>query len=56
MTAIVIDTNVLVVSDGKSPQMTDACRTMCEDRLCRVKAKEQVVLDDGSLILDEYHK
>ena len=56
MTAIVIDTNVLVVADGKSPQMTDACRTRCEVRLMQVRAKEQVVLDDGSLMLDEYYK
>lgn len=55
MTAIVIDTNVLLVADGKAPQMSGACKTMCEDRLRRVQAKEQVVLDDAQLILGEYH-
>ena len=55
MTAIVIDTNVLLVADGKAPQMSDACRTMCEDRLRRVQAKEQVVLDSDQFILSEYH-
>ena len=55
MTAIVIDTNVLLVADGKSPQMSDACQIECVTRLERVKATEQVVLDDAWIILGEYH-
>jgi hypothetical protein len=55
MTAIVIDTNVLLVADGKAPQMSGACQTMCENRLRRIELKEQVVLDDTQLILNEYH-
>lgn len=55
MTAIVIDTNVLLVADGQAKQMSDACVSACLTRLERVRAKEQVVLDDSSLILDEYH-
>ena len=56
MTAIVIDTNVLVVADGKAPQMSDACLNECLIRLERVKAKEQVVLDDAWMIMGEYQK
>ena len=55
MTAIVIDTNVLLVADGQAVQMSPTCVEECLIRLERVQAKEQVVLDDGSLILDEYH-
>ena len=56
MTAIVIDTNVLLVADGKAPQMSEACKVECMARLERVKATEQVVLDDEWLILGEYQK
>ncbi len=55
MTAIVIDTNVLLVADGKAPQMTAACVAECLTRLERVKASEQVVLDETRIIMGEYH-
>ena len=55
MTAIVIDTNVLLVADGKAPQMSGACADKCLARLERVKTREQVVLDDSQIILSEYH-
>ena len=54
MSAIVIDTNVLLVADGQAEQMSGDCRTECEDRLRRVQAEEQVVLDFSWLILSEY--
>jgi hypothetical protein len=54
MTAIVIDTNVLLVADGKAPQMSDACVHECLTRLERVKSTEQVVLDDAWIIMGEY--
>ena len=56
MTAIVIDTNVLLVADGKAPQMSEACQVECLTRLERVTATEQVVLDYGWLILNEYQE
>lgn len=56
MTAIVIDTNVLLAADGKAPQMSEACEVECVTRLERVKATEQVVLDYDWLILGEYEK
>jgi len=54
MSAIVIDTNVLLVADGQGRQMSDGCRIECEDRLRRVQMEEQVVLDFRWLILSEY--
>ena len=55
MSAIVIDTNVLLVADGRASQMSDACVYECLTRLDRVKAEQQVVLDDAWIILGEYH-
>ena len=54
MSAVVIDTNVLLVADGQGQHMSKACRTECEDRLRRVQAEGQVVLDSCWLILSEY--
>ncbi|MGC1323743.1 MAG: hypothetical protein WA849_16305 [Candidatus Udaeobacter sp.] len=55
MSAVVIDTNVLLVADGQAPHMSGACKITCIERLERVRSEEQVVLDYGRLILDEYH-
>ena len=55
MSAIVIDTNVLLVADGQAPQMTSMCREECLGRLQRVKDTEQVVIDTRWIILREYH-
>lgn len=54
MTAIIIDTNVLLVADGKASQLSAVCVEACLDRLEQVRAKEQIVLDDAHLILNEY--
>ena len=57
MNAIVIDTNVLLVADGRAPQMSGTCRQECLRRLERARATEQIILDDKLLILNEYgHK
>lgn len=55
MSGIVIDTNVLLVADGKGTHMGDACRVVCMERLDRVKTSEQVILDDRWFVLGEYH-
>lgn len=55
MSAIVIDTNVLLVADGKAPQMSGACMEECLQRLQLAKATEQIVLDGKWIILGEYH-
>lgn len=57
MSAIVIDTNVLLVANGLSPQMSDRCRLACMTRLEQAKYSEMVVVDRQFLILGEYlHK
>jgi hypothetical protein len=55
MSAIVIDTNVLLVANGFAPQMSAACKIECLDRLVLAKASEAVVVDRQYLILSEYH-
>ena len=54
MSAVVIDTNILLVADGQAPHMSPACRIECLNRLERAKATERVVLDQQRLILEEY--
>ena len=54
MSAMVIDTNVLLVADGQAGHMSGGCRIECLNRLERVKAAEQVVFDRQRLILTEY--
>ncbi len=54
MSAIVIDTNVLLVADRQAEQMSRQCRVACEKRLEKVRSGEQVVLDHSYLILGEY--
>ena len=57
MSAVVIDTNVLLLADGQGKHMSDDCRIACEARLRAVQAGEQTVLDDRWFILGEYrHK
>lgn len=54
MSAIVIDTNVLLVADGQANHMSPACTTECVNRLEKARASELVVLDVQRIILDEY--
>jgi hypothetical protein len=55
MSAIVIDTNVLLVANGLTPHMGDECRLECLSRLEKARSSESVVVDRQNLILDEYH-
>jgi hypothetical protein len=54
MSAIVIDTNVILVADGQAEHMSPQCRVACVKRLEQVQSGEQVVLDHSWLILGEY--
>jgi hypothetical protein len=57
MSAVVIDTNVLLVADGRGTQMSVKCVEECLNRLEQVMATQRVALDDGRRILGEYgHK
>ena len=49
----VIDSNVLIVADGNSPQATDACVEKCIDLLLEVRGAASLALDDGGDILYE---
>lgn len=57
MAEIVIDTNVLLVAEGKHADASDECTLACIQRLQRAMQTEVVVVDDSYRILGEYqHK
>ena len=52
---VVVDTNVAVVANRKSPQASPHCENACINRLERIMSGEdKLVLDDDWIILDEY--
>ena len=52
---VVMDTNVVHVANGETPQASPCCVTACVDRMDRIKhGKERLVLDDQDRILKEY--
>ena len=52
---VVVDTNVVVVANGKSQQASATCVLTCVERLQQIMDGEvKLVLDDGRRILDEY--
>lgn len=53
MAAFVVDTNVAVVANGKTPQADPRCVVACLDALSEVRSG-LVVLDDAMRILNEY--
>ena len=54
MSAFVVDTNVAVVANGKSPQADPECVIACIDALAVIRETAIIVLDDAMLILSEY--
>lgn len=57
MAAVVIDTNVLVVANGKTaaPQASEKCVVLCRQKLGEIlKGPEIVLLDDKKRIIKEY--
>lgn len=57
MSAVVIDTNVMVVANGKTaaPQATEKCIIRCRARLAEIlRESERVLLDDKKRIIQEY--
>lgn len=50
----VVDTNVLVVANGRATHVDEACRLSCVDELARLARDEVVCVDDKGLILREY--
>ena len=59
MNAVVIDTNVLVVANGKSaaPQATKKCIALCRAKLASIlSSSENILLDDKDRIIREYRR
>ena len=57
MNAVIIDTNVLVVANGKAaaPQTTEKCVILCRARLAEIlRGSEKILLDDKKRIIQEY--
>ncbi len=55
-TGVVIDTNVLVVANRRSPQADPACENSCMEALQRIKINHRIFVDAGGDIFDEYSK
>ncbi len=56
MTALVVDTNVLVVASDRSPQAGPSCVLACIDALDDLRLHRKIVLDNLGHILEEYRK
>lgn len=56
MSAVVIDTNVLLVANGSHPNASAACRAECVTRLHARQKAGVVVIDDAWRILNEYQQ
>ena len=54
MTPCVVDTNVAVVANDKTPEASPDCVITCVDSLVDIQQSGVIVLDSGSLILKEY--
>ena len=57
MGAVVIDTNVMVVANGRTaaPQATQECVLRCQARLAEIlRSSEKILLDDNKRIIQEY--
>ena len=55
MSTFVVDVNVAVVANGKSPQADARCRLDCIQALLEV-SENGIAIDDGDHILKEYRK
>jgi len=56
MAAVVMDTNVAVVANGRATQAGDRCVNACIAKLIEMREQHQVLLDDRGLILEEYRR
>jgi hypothetical protein len=56
---VVVDTNVPIVANGQNTHASPACQYKCVDfleRLASLKSKDQILIDNCGLILEEYSK
>ena len=56
MTTCVVDTNVLVVANGRATQADEKCHERCVEELERIAKHCVVVVDCCDLIVEEYMK
>lgn len=57
MDTVILDTNVIVIANGMSPQASPDCVRRCQERLDQIlKGSEKVVLDYEQQILREYRR
>ena len=54
MTVLVVDTNVPIVANGRTPQAGPSCVLACIDALDDLRLHQKIVLDNLGRILDEY--
>ena len=52
--AVIVDTNVAVVSNGETEQAELECQLRCISKLVECRTDHRVLLDDHGLILREY--
>ena len=53
---VVVDTNVPIVANGKAPQASRDCQSICRSRLRLVRESQILLLDSERLIIGEYIK
>ena len=51
---VVLDTNVIKVSNGEASQAGQGCVDNCNETLIWIRESQRLLLDDSGLILDEY--
>lgn len=54
--ARVMDTNVAIVANGKTPQAGDRCMGACITTLLELREQHRILLDEQGLILEEYRR
>jgi hypothetical protein len=56
MQAVVIDTNVLIVANGKSKHAGTDCCLNCTKALERAQKKQIIIIDSGMRVIKEYQR
>lgn len=53
---VVVDTNVLVVANGKTEQASPKCQAACNQEIKQLQAERRTLLDETGYIFEEYRK
>lgn len=54
--AVVMDTNVAIVANRRTPQAGDGCVEACIAELVDLRERRRLLLDEAGLILEEYRR